>query len=143
MVPDFQLELPCPAGGRVSRLAELKIINCCPTRYPSGRGDKAVNRRAHLLQSEYRKKAREADRNFGGVPEDTVGPVERKLEQFGELRGLVVGAFGKGSEDIHMLIDTLAESRVQALGLQKGKQGMEAEIGATKGQIRRMLSCGG
>ena len=36
MVPDFQLEVPSPTGGRVSRLAELKDINCCPTRYPPG-----------------------------------------------------------------------------------------------------------
>ena len=51
-----------------------------------------------------------------------------------------MGAFGEASEDVHTLIETLAESRVQFLGLQRGKQGTEAEIGATKGQIRRMLS---
>ena len=36
MVPDFQLQVPCPTGGKVSRLAELKVITCCPTRYIPG-----------------------------------------------------------------------------------------------------------
>ena len=56
LVPDFQLLVPCPTGGKVSRLAELKVINCCPTRYTLGARTKAVNRRANLLQGEYSKK---------------------------------------------------------------------------------------
>ena len=55
MVPDFQLEVPCPTGGKVSKLAELKVINCCQTRYSPGE-DKAVDKRARLLQGEYKKR---------------------------------------------------------------------------------------
>ena len=42
MVQDLQLEIPCPTGGKVSRLAELKVLNCCPTCYSPGDGDKPV-----------------------------------------------------------------------------------------------------
>ena len=73
MVPDFQFEIPCPTGGKVSRLAELKVLNCCPTRYTPGGRDKAVDRRARLLQGEYKKKARDADRKFGGIPDRSSG----------------------------------------------------------------------
>ena len=52
LVPDFQLEVPCSTGGRVPRLAELKVINCCQTRYSTGDKIKAVDKRARLLQGE-------------------------------------------------------------------------------------------
>ena len=85
MVPDFQLEVPSPTGGRVSRLAELKVISCCPTRYLPGAAGKAVDKRSHLLQGEYLKKARNADSQYVGTEEGQVGPVENKLLQFGDL----------------------------------------------------------
>ena len=87
MVPDFQLEVPSTTGGKVSKLAELKVLNCCPTRYSPGVRDKAVDKRARLLQGEYRKKAKDTDRKYGGTEEGIVGPVENKLRQFGDIQG--------------------------------------------------------
>ena len=143
MVPDFKLEVPCTTGGKVSRLAELKVLNCCPTRYSPGDRDRAVNKRAKLLQGEYRKKARDTDRKYGDTVEGTIGPVERKLQQYGDIQGLVVGAFGEGSEDLHTLVQTMAESKVNAMGLARGREGTDAELGIVVGQIRRMLSTAG
>ena len=140
MVPDFMLELPSQTGGKTRKLAELKVINCCSTRYSSGQRGKAVDRRANLIQGEYRRKAREADRISGDRDEETMGPVERKLLQFGDLLGLVVGAYGEGSEDLHSLIQNLAESTVNAMGLRRGRQASEEELGVVVGQIRRSLS---
>ena len=140
MVPDFQFQVPCPTGGKVSRLAELKVISCCPTRYPSVAGAKAVDRRSNLLQGEYKKKARDADKQYVGTAEGSVGPVENKLLQYGDLQGLVVGAFGECSQDLHTLVQTIAEARVKSLGLARGRQGTEAELGIVVGQVRRMLS---
>ena len=82
-------------------------------------------------------KARKADRVYGGV-EEGVGPVENKLLQYGDISGLVVGAFGKWSEDLHSIVETLA--RVNSMGLASGRNGTEAEKGIIVGQIRRMLS---
>ena len=57
--------------------------------------------------------------------------------QFGDLVGLVVGAFGEGSEDLHSLIQNLAESKVNAMGLRRGRQASEEELGVVVGQISR------
>ena len=58
--------------------------------------------------------------------------VETKLGSLGEVMGIVVGAFTKGSEVLHSLIHHLAISRVGVAGPQKGKRGqmrtLEAEI---------------
>ena len=53
------------------------------------------HRRARVLTEEYAKKASDVDRVYGGVAEGTVGRVQRKLVDFGEVRGLVFGAFGQ------------------------------------------------
>ena len=66
--------------------------------------------------------------------------MENKVRQFGDIQGLVVGAFGEGSEDLHNLVQTLAESKVTAMGLSRGRQGTEAEVGVVVGQVRRMIS---
>ena len=100
----------------MTRLAELKVINCCQTRYSTGDKYKAVDKRARLLQGEYKKKAKDVDRQYGGTREG-IGPVENKLIQYGDLQGLVVGAFGEGSEDLHGLVQLLAESKVNTMGL--------------------------
>ena len=73
MVPDFMVELPSHTGGKTRKLAELKVINCCSTRYSPGQRGKAVDRRANLLQGEYRRKAREVDRIAGGRDDETLG----------------------------------------------------------------------
>ena len=93
-----------------------------------------------MLQNEYRRKAREADRVYGGRNPDEIGPVERKLLQFGEVIGLVVGAFGEGSEDLHELVQQMAENKIKAMGLRRGREASDIEVGRIVGQIRRTLS---
>ena len=58
-----------------------------------------------------------------------VGPVERKLDQFGQLQGFVFGAFGEGSEDIHKIVKILSQSRLKAAELQRGGVGLKGELG--------------
>ena len=89
-------------------------------------------------------KARSTDRQYCGTPEGTVGPVESKLGRLGDVKGVVVGAFGEGSDDLHALIHHLASSRVRVAGPQKGKRGQvrseEAELALTTAFLRRTLS---
>merc|ERR1712215_570829 len=40
----------------------------------------------------------------------------------------------------HSLTQVIAESRVTSVGLARGREGTEAELGVVMGQIRRMLS---
>ena len=140
IVPDFRLEMPIPTGGTRPQLAELKMISCCETWYPAGSRVRATDRRANGLQQEYRKKARKVDHDLLGLPTEQKGPVERRLDEFGEVLGLCFGAWGEASEDVHRLVQTLAESRLKYQGLQMGRPGGEQELGVLVGQVRRRLS---
>ena len=70
--------------------------------------------------------------------------METKLARLGEVKGVVVGAFGEASEDLHSLIHHLAISRVREAGPQKGRRGLmrteEAELALTTSLLRRALS---
>ena len=93
---------------------QCKVFNlfacCCQSRcnlippHPDRETMKAVGRRARVLTEEFTKKARNLDRVYGGVAGGTVGRVQRKLVDFGEVRGLVFGAFGECSEGVHELV---------------------------------------
>ena len=74
------------------------------------------------------------------MAEGEVGRVKRKLVDFGEVRGLVFGAFGEASEGVHELVHHLANSRLKAEGLQQGRESGKGELGVLVGQVRRMLS---
>ena len=66
--------------------------------------------------------------------------MERHLEEYGDLLGLVVGAWGEGSEDLYNLVQVLAKTSVDTLGLARGQPATEANLGLVVGQIRRRLS---
>ena len=61
--------------------------------------------------------------------------VQRKLLDFGEVRGLVFGAFGEASEGVHGLVHHLANSRLKAEGLQQGRESGKGELGVLVGQV--------
>ena len=140
LVPDFQLGLVDERGEEKLVLAELKVLSCCPTRYSPASQVRAVDRRARALNGEYRVKAIGVDRQYGGVAEGVLGPVQRKLESFGDIKGLVFGAFGEGSEDVHSLVQNLATSRAKSVALQRGREGGEGELAGIVGEVRRRLS---
>ena len=101
---------------------------------------KQWRRRANGLTGHYMGKATGVDQNYGGVMPGEVGRVQRKLETFGEVRGLVFGAFGEVSEGVHELIQVVAQSRLRAVGLQKGRVSEKGELGVLVGRIRKQLS---
>ena len=68
------------------------------------------------------------------------GPVEQKLQEFGQLKGLVFGAWAEASEHVHELVDTMAKSRVQSQERTRGTPGNKHELGLITAQIRRRLS---
>merc|ERR1712004_137593 len=85
-------------------LHEVKIISCNKTRYDPNTPKRAVDARADLLPQEYLSKARAADQKYNNTERGTVGPVERKLLELGEVRGIVSGNFGEVSADTHALV---------------------------------------
>ena len=126
------------------KLAELKVLSSCKTRYSSSAGNKvrATDRRAQSLQAEYKKKARDLDNSTQGTSNQGRGPVERRLDEFGEIIGLVFGAWGEGSQEVHSLVETLAQCRLRFQMQQDGRpdQGSDNELALIVGQIRRRLS---
>ena len=66
--------------------------------------------------------------------------MERRLDEFGKVLGLCLGAWGEASKGVHHLVQTLAESRLKYQGLQRGRPGSDQELGLLVGQVRRRLS---
>ena len=118
------------------------MISCSDSWYAPTAGGKvrAVDKRASGLPADYRRKAREADRESRAASGDERGPVERKLDEFGDLLGLVIGAWGEASEGVNTLIDQLAASRLSSQERTRGKPGNKQELGLITAQIRRRLS---
>ena len=93
-MPDFRIKTTTNTGATRIQLAELKLISCCESWYAPSSGGKVrgVNKRANGLPADYRRKAREADQEARAVSGDQCGPVEKKLEEYGDLLGLFFGA---------------------------------------------------
>ena len=66
--------------------------------------------------------------------------MEQKLDSYGELLGVVFGAWGEGSEGAHTLIQTMALSRLHSQERGRGRPGDNQELGNITAQIRRRLS---
>ena len=147
IVPDMRITIPVE-GSLVPSLHEIKMISSSKTRYSVHREGqdamRAVDKRAGELATEYLAKARRTDQTYCGTNRGEVGPVERKLGTLGRIHGIVVGAFGEASDDLHSLIQHLAVSRVRYAGPQKGRRGQlrteEAEIALSTSFLRKSLS---
>ena len=110
------------------------------TDYRSSR--KSVDVRADKLPKEYQSKAHNLDKAYNGVSDDQVGPVEQKLNSFGNLLCLVVGQFGDCSQDLQNLLKTFAESRVLKVCRSGGYLAEESKLSLVHQQyIRRLSVC--
>ena len=110
-------------GNAIQRLHEIKIICSSRTRYaPHRQGQeatRAVDNRVRELNSEYIKMARATDEN-NTWHYRTSCDITRQTWRC--LKGVVVGGFGEGSEDLHTLIHHMDTSRVKEAGHQKGRR---------------------
>ena len=144
LLPDFRMELPSAQGEPQVRLAELKMIGAVSRWYPRsgpcGRRKRGVERRSALLAEEYRKPLAVLDQRYHGAGRGETGPLVRRLESYGQLQGLVVGAFQEGSDDIHALLDVIADSQLRARGLARGREGSNHERSTILAGLRRRLS---
>ena len=144
LLPDFRIELPTPQGQPTYQLAELKVIgaavSCYPRSGPCARRKRGVERRAEKLPGEYRRPLATLDRLYHGTDLGQTGPLVRRLESYGPLVGLVVGAFQEGSKDLHTLLGTLADSQLRARGLARGREGSDQERSIILAGMRRSLS---
>ena len=159
LVPDFKVE--GERGGQ-DILCELKAMSASRSWYPRNPMPRdqvrAVDRRAAGLTASYLRKARQVDQQFCGTPPPplpppngqqqlqprVIGPVERRLLQYGEVRGWCFGAFGEASQEVHSLVERLAEARLELAATQSHHRGSvrsrEAEKAGLVSYIRRTLS---
>merc|ERR1711990_734009 len=86
----FPVRLPSPDGPQ-DLLGELKFISAGVTRYPIGRTEKQVDRRARQLPGTYRRPLARLDRLHHGTADGEVGRLEQRLQSFGELQTYVAG----------------------------------------------------
>ena len=63
--------------------------------------------------------------------------MRKRLDQ---LVGLVVGQFNEMSDDIHMLLEQMADSRLHLVSRREGRQMSDQERGIIVGQLRKQLS---
>lgn len=142
LVPDFKLDLPNDSGIVMPQLAELKVISCSESwyKFQSSSSIRGTDRRSQILQTEYKRKARDLDQTIMKVSQDMKGPVEKRLDEYGDVIGLCFGNWGEGSEGVHRIIQMMAESRLKFQGMKNGRPGSRMELGLLIGQIRRRLS---
>ena len=104
-------------------LHEIKCISSSKSRYKPSWVERRVDRRAGQLHQEYVEKARKADQLYGGVQPGQDGAVERKLESFPKVEGIVFGNWGETSEATHQLVKALATGRARVADPQaRGKR---------------------
>ena len=99
-----------------------------------------MERRSSRLADEYRRPLAALDERYHGTLQGQVGPLVRRLDSYGQLQGLVVGAFQEASKDVHSLLDVLADTKVKAMGLARGREGTDQERAAILSGFRRQLS---
>ena len=125
-VPDFMVQ----SGDGVPRyLADVKRLHCgcSPINAYGGSAQNfqcgAVAHRQRRVHPEYHKKAKEVDVKYNSHDPLSAGmsPVQSALDQYGRVRGFVVGAFGEISTDLDALIGDIG-----ALGAARGWREMGA-----------------
>ena len=140
LLPDFLLTFPSKHGPTSATLAELKLLSAGATWYHNR--EKTVDRRASQLPREYKTKLRRIDQQFLGTDENQKGPLEQKLDTFGDLRCLVVGQLCEGLQDLHKLLQTFASEKAEKLGRASGRPLSVNERGLLLQQPRqRLLVC--
>jgi len=117
IIPDLMMALPVDGRGTVcaDTLLEVKTVTFttdCAAYAGARRATpvSAVKARADGLELSTERDLRKRDEAWCGTAAGAVGPMLARFREFGKLRGLVFGALGEASPDVHKLIGTLAYS---------------------------------
>ena len=97
--------------------------------------------RARKVDGEYRRALQRIDRRYHGTTRGESGPLQRKLELYGEVQGLVFGVLGEVSQAFHNLLDQVATARATYLGRMSGQAMSDSERSQLLHNYRRRLSC--
>ena len=111
IIPDFMDD-----NSGTPRLLDIKGISgkshYVPSPVNGARADSsgyAARRRAAAVPNQYIYKAKAADTRYNLAPPGTVGPIERRLREFGPVVPLVFGWFGEINAEFNSLLSEVAE----------------------------------
>jgi hypothetical protein len=147
MIPDLMIALPVDGRGTVTEdtLLEVKTITFTPQSAAYAGARRAtpvsgVRQRATGLETQTVRDLRRRDREWCGTQEGATGPLLARFRSFAKLRGLVFGALGEASPDVHKLLGVLAYTGAEAHGLAAGGTTTKAATGALAWQLKRRLA---
>ena len=129
---------PSSHGPNASQLSELKLISAGATWYHAR--EKSVDIRARQLPRLYKEKAKRVDNLYRGTEEDQIGPVQQKLEGFGDLACLVIGQFAEGSQHLHNFLLRCSELKARRIHQMTGEFPTDYDRSQILQQMRRWLS---
>ena len=96
----------------------------------------AVAERAHQVSGEYLRAARQADRQYSAPG---TSPILDRLRSFGQTRGLVFGAYGEASPDVHALLTVAADGLAARQWRDMGARTQEEARSFIVSSLRRRL----
>ena len=122
-------------GPLFSTKRKALFISAGESWFPTGVAGRGSDRRANGLPNLYKQKLVPLDARFHGTPDGPSGPLVRRLQSFGRVRGLVVGPWGECSKDMHALIKVLGETKVATRARARGRQASDNELGVVISQL--------
>ena len=96
--------------------------------------------RARELPTKYRTKAIKIDRKYCRTAADDIGPLQQRLQSFGDLQCLVVGQYGEVSQHLHDLLGRFATCQADQIARSTGRPVSDQQRGQLLHQLRRELS---
>ncbi len=100
-----------------------------------------VNKRAAKIHREYVDKCKVADRKYNLFVsvDGSMGPMQRKLNTFPAVKGLVVGPRGEGSPELHNLIEAIAAEWAAKIWREFGADSVAVAKGLLVNRVRRTI----
>ena len=117
--PDFLLKKPTG-----QEIGDVKTLSHTGANYNGPKRTEphaAVNTRARKVAKDYRRIAKAADRKWNNTPENAVGPIECRLNEFGTVLPFVFGFLGEANNAVRKLVKEMATVGARNLWRQMGQ----------------------
>ena len=128
-----------PARARRRHFFDVKTLHAGNEHYYSRRAREeqsgAVRTRELMVWAAYQHHARQLDRRFSQGGDQIL----QRLRSFGRTRGLVFGAYGEASADVHTLIGSAAEAQASQVWREAGARSASEMRAVLIGRMRRRV----
>jgi hypothetical protein len=135
--PDFLFKKPTG-----DRIGDVKTISFTASNYGGANRTKngaAVENKANKVHKEYLDKARKADIKWNNTPQNAIGPIESRLNEFGTVIPFVFGYLGEANKAVRTLLKEIATVGARNLWRQMGQTCQVNAYGVLLNSYRRTL----